>query len=91
VLDRPLGPDGVARLCAAVAALLLDGGVTVVVCDVRALGHPDLVVVDTLARLQLTARRAGGRIRVRGASDDLRHLLVLAGLADVVGQEGATG
>jgi hypothetical protein len=44
----------------------------------------DLCVVDALARLQLAVARGGGRIRVHGATNDLRRLLELAGLADVV-------
>jgi hypothetical protein len=45
---------------------------------------PDLGTVDALARLQLAVARAGGRIRVHGATADLRQLLDLAGLATVV-------
>lgn len=48
---------------------------------------PDLCVVDALARLQLAIARCGGRIRVHGANDDLRRLLELAGLTDVVGYQ----
>jgi hypothetical protein len=50
-------------------------------------GRPDLGVIDDLARLQLVARRAGCSIRLRGASPELFELLVLAGLAEVVGAE----
>lgn len=44
--------------------------------------------IEVLARLQLTARRAGGRIRLQRASPPLRNLLEFAGLADIV-QVGA--
>ena len=44
----------------------------------------DLATVDCLARLALLARRRGGRIVVRGASDELRELIELAGLDAVL-------
>jgi anti-anti-sigma factor len=73
------------RLAACVAAM--DGGV--VVCDVRGLANADAVALDALARLQLTARRLGGRIRLRGASPDLRDLLAFTGLSAVLPLEVA--
>ncbi|MEV0177997.1 STAS domain-containing protein [Streptomyces sp. NPDC050625] len=67
---------------------LLEGsGVGVVVCDVGGLGPPGLGVVDLLARLELAARRAGGRIRLRDADPALHALLHLVGLRfEVEGQ-----
>lgn len=57
------------------------------VCDVAGIGPPGLGVVDVLARLQLAAKRAGGRIRLRDPDPALRALLRLVGLAlDVEGQ-----
>lgn len=53
-------------------------------CDVSALVDPDLGTVDALARMQLTVRRLGGTIRLRGTSDRLHELLVLAGLREVL-------
>lgn len=44
----------------------------------------DIGTVDVLARVALTARRLGCELELRGASPDLRALLDLAGLADVV-------
>lgn len=55
-----------------------------VVCDVSALTAPDAATVEALARLQLTARRLGCRIWLRGACPRLRELLALVGLGDVV-------
>jgi hypothetical protein len=46
--------------------------------------NPDLWVVDQLARLQLAARRRGCSLRLRGASSQLRELIELAGLSDIV-------
>ncbi|MBY8841676.1 STAS domain-containing protein [Streptomyces sp. SP2-10] len=80
VLPGPVRPDEVAGWCADVRALLEDGGTGVVVCDVGGLGPPGLAVVDLLARLELTARRAGGRIRLRDADPALHALLGLVGL-----------
>ena len=44
----------------------------------------DLELVDALARLQLAAGRLGCAVRLHGAGDDLRGLLDLVGLSDVV-------
>jgi hypothetical protein len=54
-----------------------------IACDVRALA-PDAPAVDTLARLQLAARRLGLEIRLRHASYELQELLVFVGLRDVL-------
>lgn len=57
------------------------------VCDVAGIGPPGLGAVDVLARLQLAARRAGGRIRLRDPDPALCALLHLVGLAfEVEGQ-----
>ncbi len=84
VLDGPLTRDGVSGPCDALRALLDSGGggsgAGVVVCDVGGLGPPGLAAVELLARLQLTARRSGGRIRLRDPSRALCALLDLVGL-----------
>ncbi|WP_229924608.1 STAS domain-containing protein [Streptomyces sulfonofaciens] len=79
VLPARAGPDDLVRLCALVRTRLDAGGGSVV-CDARALGGIGLDAVELLARLELAARRAGGRIRIRDAAPDLRALLSLAGL-----------
>jgi hypothetical protein len=43
-----------------------------------------LAEVDVLARLQLAARRLGCTIRLRGATTELRQLLDLVGLLQLV-------
>ena len=43
-------------------------------------GCPDLSVVDELARLQLSARRVGGEIRLAKVCPELEDLLDLAGI-----------
>ncbi|MFF8725332.1 STAS domain-containing protein [Streptomyces sp. NPDC015171] len=80
VLPGSVRRDEVPGLCADVRALLETGGAGVVVCDVGGLGPPGLAAVDLLARLELAARRAGGRIRLRGADPALPALLDLVGL-----------
>jgi ABC-type transporter Mla MlaB component len=80
----PIGREDLDGLCRRAEAALLAGEATVLLCDVSGLEAVDAVVVDALARLQLTACRHGRRIRVTGARPDLRALLELAGLAGVV-------
>ena len=44
----------------------------------------DLAIVDALLRRQLAARRRGCRVRVGNCPEDLRALLELVGVADVL-------
>ncbi|MEU6681671.1 STAS domain-containing protein [Streptomyces sp. NPDC046832] len=80
VLPGPVTRDEVRGLSDDVRALLHGSGARVVVCDVGGLGPPGLAAVDLLAKLQLAARRAGGRIRLRAPDPALRVLLDLVGL-----------
>ena len=84
MIDAPLNADSVAVLCDRVRAALQGTDVDLVTCDVRWLIDPDFGVLDALARLQLTARRAGSSIRLRAVSADLWDLLELTGLRGVV-------
>jgi ABC-type transporter Mla MlaB component len=84
VIDGPTACTDVGGLCESIRQQALRSGAEVVLCDVGALVDPDLGTVDALARLQLTARRLGCRIRLRGACGELRELLALSGLDDVV-------
>ena len=87
VLAGSVTRDEVAGLCDDVRALLDATGARVVVCDVRGIGPPGLGTIDALARMQLAARRAGGRIGLRHPDLALRALLDLVGLAfEVEGQ-----
>ncbi|MFE2430326.1 STAS domain-containing protein [Streptomyces sp. NPDC059373] len=79
-----LAPADAARLAARLRAVPRGHHPAVVVCDVAAVTEPDLGAVEALAGLQLTARRLGYRIRLRGASDRLRELLALTGLDGVL-------
>ena len=57
-----------------------------IVYDAGTLGA-DLAAVEKLARPALAARRLGRAVRIRHASAELEALLLLAGLADVLGVE----
>jgi anti-anti-sigma regulatory factor len=78
-----LSPADVPRLCDELCARLTGTDATEVICDVGGLTHTDLVAVNTVARLQLTARRLGCRIRLRSAGPELRALLELVGIGEV--------
>ena len=71
-------------LCACLRTLLNESAAGFVVCDLGALVDPDAVTVDALARLQLTACRYGRQFRLRRAGNELRDLLALMGLGDVM-------
>jgi hypothetical protein len=83
VVDGPVADGDLRMLCERLRARATSGKGEDIVCDVRALAA-DGVSVDVLARLQLTARRHGCRIRLRHASSELDQLLTFCGLAGVV-------
>jgi len=84
VISGPLTPAAAAALCARARSELERSGADVLVCDVGALTHPDAGTIEALARLQLTARRLGCRMRLRDPSPELAELLDLFGLAGVL-------
>lgn len=84
----PLTGASIPRLCRRVGVLLERTTADVVVCDVGAIVQADALTVDALARLQLTARRLGGRVVIRHACGELRDLLAFAGLGDVLPPPG---
>ena len=75
-------------LCADLAERLRGRGAGVVICDVTAVGEPDVVTVEALARLRLTARRHGCALHVYGADQRLLTLLSFLGLGDALTQAG---
>ena len=83
-LGGPFARADLPTLCERLGALLHGSDAAVAVCDVRALVEPDAVTIDALARLQLTARRAGHEVRLRHASSELQELLAFIGLNDVL-------
>lgn len=81
-------PADVQRLCEELSGLLRDDGsgrapAPEVICDAGGLAPVNLTAVDALARLHLTARRRGSRIRLRNAGPELLALLVLVGLPEL--------
>jgi hypothetical protein len=84
VLAPPIVRADIRSLCQSVQDVLEHHPGDAVICDVGALVDPDLVTVDALARLQLTARRCGTCVTLRNAHVHLRGLLALTGLAEVV-------
>jgi anti-anti-sigma regulatory factor len=54
------------------------------IVDVSALAEVEERALETLVRLQLSARRLGTSIVLRGACEGLCDLLTLAGLSDVL-------
>ena len=84
LIVNAVGPTATAGLCAAARAILADSQTDVIACDVSALVGPDMVTVDALARVTLVCRHLGGRVVLLEASPELRELLGLAGLADVI-------
>lgn len=71
-------------------------GAAAVICDVQALRNADMATLDTLAHLQLAARRAGFCFRLINVSPALRALLSFSGFTelfeeDPASEEGAPG
>jgi len=79
----PVTRADVAVLCERLCRLVGESCVEIVDCDVRRLAA-DVVAVEMLAHLQLTARRLGCRIRLRRPSGELERLLELCGLMDAL-------
>jgi hypothetical protein len=78
-LGATLTRADVPGLCAALADRLRGGGPGVVTCDVTR-ARADVVAVEALTRLHLSARRHGRRLVVSGAGPPLLELIALMGL-----------
>ena len=83
-IHGPIARADVPGLCDRVCELLEDSHAPVAFCDVGDVSSVDAVTVDALARLQLAAHRQGCKVRLRNASEELRSLLALMGLRDVL-------
>ena len=70
-------------LCGTLRACLEPDGSDVVTCDARS-AVACFGLVGALARLQLIARENGRTLRITGVRSELRVLIDLAGLADVL-------
>ncbi|WP_079152048.1 STAS domain-containing protein [Streptomyces sp. RTd22] len=85
VLDRP--PETRAEvelLCARLGELVRHSAPGPVTVDVGAAQRPVLAMVETLARLRLTARRLGREMRLRNTGGELAAVLARAGLDEVL-------
>ncbi len=87
VIEGRIARSGIPGLCERVRDVLEGCGEELVVCDVGGILDPDVATVDALARVQLTARRMGRRIRLLHACWELTDLVDLMGLAGVVRTE----
>jgi len=85
VIAGPVDDADADRLADRVRLLLERGGAELVVCDVGSVSDAGFATIALLADLQITARRCGGRIRLRNASSELHEVLALAGLCEVLG------
>ena len=83
-LRPPIERAEIPELCERAGKLLRGCDASLIVCDVGTLVAPDAVVVDALARLQLTARSYGAEVRVRDACAHLVELIELSGLSQVI-------
>jgi ABC-type transporter Mla MlaB component len=93
-LDGPLTPAELTDLCRRVNTLIgrartPHGRRPTIICDITALDVCDLGVVDQLARLQLSARRAGGTLSFEPVGAALRSLLALVGLDELLADPGS--
>jgi ABC-type transporter Mla MlaB component len=82
-IHGPIARADLPGLCDRVCALLAESGPGVVLCDVAGV-EPDAVVIEALALLQLAALRRGCSVQLVSASMDLRELVELMGLSEVV-------
>jgi len=84
VVESPVASADIPGLCARARCELEDSDASHLVCDLSGLDEVDAVVVDALARVQLTVRRLGGTLELRGADVDLVALLAWMGLERVL-------
>jgi ABC-type transporter Mla MlaB component len=83
-LAGPIERADIPALCERARMLMESSRTRSFVCDVGAVVAPDAVTIDALARLQLTALRAGRRIGLSHVSSELQELLLYCGLSGVV-------
>jgi ABC-type transporter Mla MlaB component len=79
-----LGPERVAELCARVRSTAESRPDDPLHCNVERLDAADMACLDALARMALAARRLGRGLELDGARADLRGLIALAGLVEVL-------
>ena len=72
-------------------AAVRPAGADRIVCDLGTLTRSDLQTLDALARLALLAGRLRFRLELRHAGPEIRELIVLAGLSEVLPCVGGSG
>ena len=82
-IEGPLSRTGLPALAERFCAALTAHRPAQVICEVHGVAA-DAVAVEALARMQLAARQHGCRVRLRGASAELRELIAFMGLRDVL-------
>ena len=91
VLRPPIGRADIPSWCERLATVIQDTDALVVICDLAAFVQVDAVLVETLARLQLTALRLGSGIQLYRASRALTGLLALTGLQQIIQERSRSG
>ena len=81
---QPIERADVDAFTARVRGILEANDAPAVMCDVRDLTLPDMVMVDALTRLVLIGRQLGRSVEFRHVSPGLRGLFDLVGLSEVV-------
>ncbi len=84
VVEGPIVRADIPGLCERARQLMDRGGIAQVICDVGTVTAPDGTTIDALSRLQLAARRRGCRVVLRHTCEELRNLVALAGLSEVL-------
>jgi anti-anti-sigma regulatory factor len=83
-LQRPLTGDELAALCRDAAAHVQLGDAHTLHCDLGRVTAPDRAIVDVVARLALVARRHGAALVLLDPPEELRDVLHLTGLDQLV-------
>lgn len=83
--------NGVLRREGDAIVVLAVGGTELARWTLAGSAQPDLDLIDTLARVALTARRLGGEVAVRNAGPELLGLIDFVGLDDVLADDDDDG
>jgi len=81
---QPSAPSDVESAWRQACARVEGSSASRVVCDVGRISHADAITLDLLGRIMLTVRRAGRSGQLCNVNADLRGLLELTGLAEVL-------
>lgn len=90
VVLGPVQRSEIQAVCERTRTLLQGDATTDLVCDIAIFERPCAVLLDALARLELVAKRLERSMHLRNASPDMRALLGLTGLAEVLPQSRMT-